>query len=258
MDRIPLKASDRTVFGKKVKNLRKAGKIPAHVFGNTKEVEHVEINAVDFARVFKEAGETGLINLKIGDDRTRPVLVKEVDTNPVTGEILHIGFYQVNLKEKVTVPVPFVLIGEGPESVKLGQTVVLQNLAEVNVEALPNDLIENIEVNIEPLKEVGDAITVADLSYDRETITVLAEPEEVVVKLDDAVTEEMKAMMEEQAAEQAAAQEAAEAVEGEEALDKADGEESAEGETAEGTESEGGEAGSESEAKPHNSEEPAK
>lgn len=259
MDRIPLKATDRTVFGKKVKNLRSSGKIPAHVFGNTKEVEHVEVDAVDFARVLKQAGETGLVNLKIGDDRTRPVLIKEVDVHPVTNEILHIGFYQVNLKEKVTVPVPVVLIGEGPESVKLGQTVVLQNLSEVNVEALPNDLIENIEVNIEVLKEVGDAITVADLSYDRSTITVLAEPEEVVVKLDDAVTEEMKAMMEEQAAEQAAAQEAAEAEEGAEAGEKAEGEEGAEGEAAEGAENtEGGEAGSESQAKSDNNTEESK
>lgn len=249
MDRIPLKATDRTVFGKKVKHLRKAGKIPGHVYGNTKEVEHVEISAADFARVFKEAGETGLVNLKIGEDRTRPVLIKEIDINPVTREILHVGFYQVNLKEKVTVPVPIVLLGEGPESVKLGQTVVLQTLSEVNVEALPGDLIENIEVNIEPLKEVGDAITVADLSYDRSTITVLAEPEEVVVKLDDAVTDEMKALMEEQAAEQAAAQEAAETAEGEEAGEKTEGEEGAEGEesaAAEGETKEGGEEGSES------------
>lgn len=258
MDRIPLKATDRTVFGKKVKNLRKSGKIPAHVFGNTKEVEHVEVSANDFARVFKQAGETGLVNLKIGEDRTRPVLIKEVDINPVTNEILHIGFYQVNLKEKVTVPVPIVLLGEGPESVKLGQTVVLQTLSEVNVEALPADLIENIEVNIEVLKEVGDAITVADLSYDRTTITVLAEPEEVVVKLDDAVTDEMKALMAEQEAEAAAAQEAAEAEEGAEAGEKTEGEEGAESEATEGESAEGGEAGNESETKPENSEESPK
>lgn len=261
MDRIPLKATDRTVFGTKVKNLRNAGLIPAHVFGNTKEVEHVEVSESEFKRVFKQAGETGLVSLKIGEDRTRPVLIKEVDMHPVTNKILHIGFYQVNLKEKVTVPVPLVFIGEGPESVKLGQTVVLEVLSEVNVEALPNDLIENIEVNIEVLKEVGDAITVADLSYDRETITVLAEPEEVVVKLDDAVTDEMKALMAEQEAEAAAAQEAAETAEGAEAGEKAEGEEgAAEGEeaSAEGETKEGGEAAADSEAKSEDSEEPAK
>lgn len=247
MDRIPLKASDRTIFGKKVKALRKAGKLPAHVYGNTKEVEHVEVDAASFAKVFKEAGETGLVNLKIGEDRTRPVLIKEVDIDPVSNQVLHIGFYQVNLKEKVEVPVPLVLVGEEVETVKLGQTVVLQTLSEVTVEALPTDLIEKIEVNIEVLKEVGDTVTVADLNYDHSTITILAEPEEIVVKLDDAVTDEMKALMEEQAAEQAAAAEAAEAEEGAEAGEKAEGEEGAEsesGESAEGDTKEGGEEGS--------------
>lgn len=211
MDRIPLKAIDREVLGKKVKRLRAQGKLPGHVYGNTKEVEHVSVIAGEFIKVFKQAGETGLVDLKIGDDRIRPVLIKEVDIDPVSDKILHVGFYQVNLKEKVTVPVPIVLVGEGPESVKMGETVVLQTLNEVNVEALPTDLIENIEVNIEVLKEIGDSISVSDLNYDRSTLTVLAEPEEVVVKLDTAVTEEMKKLLEEQEAEAAAA---AEAVEG--------------------------------------------
>lgn len=246
MDRIALKATDREILGKKVKNLRKEGKLPAHVYGNIKEVEHVSVNTQDFIKAFKQAGETGLVDLKIGEDRTRPVLIKEVDIDPVMGGILHVGFYQVNLKEKVTVPVPVVLIGEGPESVKMGETVVLQTLNEVNVEALPTDLIENIEVNIEVLKEIGDAITVADLNYDRTTLTVLAEPEEVVVKLDNAVTEEMKALLEEQAAEAEAAAEAAEPAEGTEGEsaeggEKVEGEEGAEG----GDAVEGGEEGSE-------------
>lgn len=241
MDKISLKALDRTVLGKKVKNLRKAGKIPAHVFGNIKEVEHVSVNAGDFAKVFKLAGETGLIDLKIGEDRVRPVMIKEVDVEPVKDQILHIGFYQVNLKEKVTVPVPIVLVGEGPESVKMGETVVLQTLNEVNIEALPTDLIENIEVNIQVLKEIGDSITVADLSFDRSKLTIHAEAEEVVVKLDTAVTEEMKKLLEEQEAEAAAATEAAEAeAGGGEEAGKVEAVESAEGEKTEG-----GEAGSE-------------
>lgn len=230
MDRIPLKASERTVLGKKVKNLRKEGFLPGHVFGNSAEVEHVSVRVEDFKKVFKKVGETGLVDLKIGEDKLRPVLIKEVDVDPVKDEILHVGFYQVNLKEKVEVPVPIILIGEGPESVKMGETVVLQTLSEVMVEALPGDLIEHIEVNINVLKEIGDAVTVGDLNYDRTTLTVKAEPEETVVKLDDAVTEEMKALLAEQEAEQAAAAEASEAAEGEvgEGEKKAEGEENAE------------------------------
>lgn len=238
MDTLTLKAIDREVFGKKVKRLRLEGKLPAHVYGNMKDVEHVSVDARDFIKVFKLAGETGLVDLKIGEDRTKPVLIKEVDIDPVTDGILHVGFYQVNLKEKVTVPVPIVLVGEGPESVKMGETVVLQTLNEVNVEALPTDLIEKIEVNIEVLKEIGDAVTVADLNYDRSKLAVLAEPEEVVVKLDSAVTEEMKALLEEQKAEAEAAVEAVEGVaEGVEGEAK-EGEEVAEGESSSAEESE--------------------
>lgn len=247
MDRIPLNAKERTVLGKKVKLLRKEGQIPGHVFGNIEKVEHVSVNKENFKKVFREAGETGLVDLKIGDDRVRPVMIKELDIDPVNDDILHIGFYAVNLKEKVTVPVPLVLIGEGPESVKLGETVVLQTLGEVEVEALPSDLIENIEVNIEVLKVIGDAITVADLNYDRSKLTVLAEPEEVVVKLDDAVTDEMRALLAEQEAEQAAAAEAteeAETAEGE-PVEKVEGEEGTEeGEPASAQASAGKEEGS--------------
>lgn len=230
MDKINLKAEERTVLGKKVKQLRKKGIVPGHVFGNTKEVEHVQVDAKDFIAVLRQAGETGLINLRIGEDKVRPVLIRETDFDPRSGDLTHIGFFQVNLKEKVQVPVPIVLVGEEPESVKMGEHIVLQNLSEVQVEALPGDLIENIEVNIEVLKQVDDAITVDQLNYNRELITVLAEGDEVVVKLAPAVTEEMKAMLEEADAEVAAAVEEA-----------AEGEEKTEGEEGETTE-EGGEA----------------
>lgn len=218
------------MLGKKVKKLRKEGIVPGHVFGNRKEVEHIQVKGLDFIKVLKQAGETGLVDLKVGDDRTIPVLVRELQHDPVSGDLLHVGFYQVNLKEKVTVPVPIVLVGEGPESIKMGETVVLQNLSEVSVEALPTDLIENIEVNIDVLEEVDDAITVDQLNYDREKLTVLAEPEEVVVKLAPAVTEEMKALLEEQEAEAAAAVEEAAVEEG---AEKAEGEVAAEGEAVE-------------------------
>ncbi len=215
MDKISLNAKERAVIGKKVKKLRDQGIIPAHVFGNKVETESVSVDGHEFLQVLKQAGETGVISLKIGEERVRPVMVRGLQVDPVSGKILNIDFYQVNLKQKVKVPVPLVLVGEEPESVKLGDTVVLQTLAEVEVEALPTDLVDNIEVNIEVLKEVDDAITVENLNYDRSLLTVLAEPEEVVVKLAPAVTEEMKALMEEQQAEAAAAAETAEEAEGE-------------------------------------------
>ncbi|MDO8498528.1 MAG: 50S ribosomal protein L25 [bacterium] len=208
MDRLSLKAAERTILGKKVKKLRRDGFIPAHVFGKKTETEHVSVQARDFAKVYDTAGETGLIDLKIGEEKVRPVLIREVQLDPLRGETLHIDFYQVNLKEKVQVPVPIELIGEEPEVVHSGEAVVIQPIGEVEVEALPAELPEKIEVDISKLKKIDDAILVSELLVP-EGVTIIADPETVVVKLDNAVSEEAQKLMEEEAAEAAAAVEAA-------------------------------------------------
>ncbi len=230
MNRIPLKATEREILGKKVAKLRREGFLPAHVFGNKVETEHVTVKLADFKKVYDEAGETGLIDLRIGEEKVRPVLIREVQVHAVTNAPLHIDFYQVNLKEKVAVAVPIELIGEEAEIVHKGEAVLIQPMTEVQVEALPAELPEKIVVDTTSLQAIDDAITVAQLQVP-EGVTILAEPEAVVVKLDTAVTAEMEALMEEAAAETEAAQEAAAAEEGGEAKE---GEESAEGETAVG------------------------
>ena len=218
MDKIILQADERAVLGKKVKLLRKDGVIPAHVYGKQVDTEHVAVKFKDFLPVFAEAGETGVIELKIGADKTRPVMIRGMQYDAVRGELLHIDFYQVDLKQKVTVPVPVTVVGgEDIESIKMGEAVILQPISEIEVEALPTDLIDNIEVNISTLKNIDDAITIGQLTYDRSKLTVLTDSEEVVVKLAPAVTEEMKKLLEEQAAEAAAA--AATAAEGEEGVE---------------------------------------
>jgi len=204
MDRLSLHATERTLLGKKVKNLRKDGRLPGHVFGKGVESENVLVTKADFLKTFHLAGETGLIDLKIGSEKVRPVLVREVQYDPVKDEPIHIDFYQVNLSEKVKVPLPLELTGEQPEKVHLGEAIVLQTLNEVEVEALPTDLIEKLEVDISSLKEIDDAITIGQLNYDREKLTIHAGSEEIVVKLAPAVSAETEKLLEEQAAEQAA------------------------------------------------------
>ena len=243
MDRLSLIAEERKILGKKVKALRRDGKLPAHVFGKGVEGENVIVPSKEFLKTFKEAGQTGLIDLKIGAEKVRPVLVREVQYDPVEGSLIHIDFFQVNLTQKVKVSVPIVLIGEQPGTVKLGEAIVLQTISEVEVEALPTDLVEKIEVDIASLKAIDDAITIAQLQFDRNKLTIAASDEEIVVKLAPAVTAEMEKLMEEQAAETLAA---ATEVTGEEKAATAEGEvtEGAEGEaTKEGeTSSEVGEA----------------
>src|SRR3990167_3953506 len=112
MDRLSLHAEERKILGKKVKNLRKEGKLPAHVFGKRLTAESVSVDGKTFLKTFKEAGETGLIDLKIGTEKVRPVMIREVQYDPVSGDPVHIDFYQVNLAQKVKVPVPLEMIGE--------------------------------------------------------------------------------------------------------------------------------------------------
>ncbi len=223
MDRLSLKADERTVTGKAVKRLRRDGFIPANVYGKKIESESVLVKVEDFRKVFAQSGETGLIDLKIGDEKTKPVLVRDLQFDARRGELLHVDFYQVNLKQKVKVYVPVVLIGDEPESVHLGETVVLNPLSDIEIEALPADLLDKLEVDISTLKEIDDSILVSDLKIDAEKITVVTAPEEVVAKLAPAVTQEMQELLEEQDAEAAAS---------------AEGETEGEAATEEGTESE--------------------
>lgn len=215
MDRLSLKAEERNILGKKVNRLRKEGKLPGHVFGKGVEGENVLVSLKDFLKTFHQAGETGLIDLKIGAEKIRSVLVREVQYDPIEGIPIHIDFYQVNLAQKVKVPIPLVLIGEDPEKVHLGEAIVLQTLNEVEVEALPADLVEKIEVDKAALKEVDDVITVGQLNYDKDKLTIHAQEEEIVVKLAPAVTAQMEKLLEEEAAEAAAAQAETVAEEGE-------------------------------------------
>lgn len=205
MDRLSLIAQERKILGKKVKKLREDGQLPAHVFGKGVEGENVLVSDKDFTKIFKQAGETGLIDLKIGAEKIRPVLIREVQYDALSGQPIHIDFFQVSLTQKVKVPVPLVQIGEQPEVVKLGEAIVLQTVNEVEVEALPTDLVEKIEVDISSLKTIDDAITVGQLNYDKAKLTISIAEDEVVVKLAPAVSAEMEKLMEEQAAEQAAA-----------------------------------------------------
>ena len=205
MDRLSLHATERKVLGKKVKALRRDGKLPAHVFGKGVDGENVEVVRGDFMKTFASVGETGLIDLKIGQEKVRPVLVRDVQYDPIEGTPIHIDFFQVDLSQKVKVPVPLVLMGDQPESVHLGEAIVLQTVNQVEVEALPSDLVEKIEVDISKLLAIDEAITIGELSYDKSKLTIHAPSEEIVVKLAPAVTAEMEKLLEEQAVETAAA-----------------------------------------------------
>ncbi|MBI5045363.1 MAG: 50S ribosomal protein L25 [Candidatus Levybacteria bacterium] len=204
-----LNASKRTVLGKKVKKLRKEGLLPANVYGKSLPSISLQLAMKDFVEVFKDVGETGLIDLMV-DGQKHPVLIKNVQFEFRNHIPLHADFYEVNLKEKVKTMVPLELTGEAL-AVKENIGTLIQPASEVEVEALPEALPEKIEVNIESLAAIDDQITVADLSVP-EGVTILTEEGQVVAKIAEIVIEEEP----EPVAEEGAEGEASEATDGEE------------------------------------------
>ena len=233
MQTVALKAEKRTVLGRKVKALRKQGLIPAHVFGKKVKTEHVQVAAGEFTKVFEKTGETGIIDLAV-DIQKKPVLVKNVQLHPVTDVPLHIDFYQVNLSEKVKVNVPLEIVGEAPAiHKKIG--LLLTPVTEIEIEALPADLPEKIEVDVAPFENVGDEIKVKDLKVDRSKIEIHTDEELVVAQIGELVTREMEEVEAEIEAEQAEATEEKVAEEGA-VPTEGEGEEAKETGAKEGTE----------------------
>lgn len=200
MKKYTLQGQKRELVGRKVKNLRAKGVVPATVYGKKISSENIAINASEFLKLYASTGETGLIELTVGSQMS-PVLVHTVQKHAVTGELLHVEFYHVDLKEKVHTKVPVVFIGEAA-AVSEKKGVLLTLSTEVEVEALPAELPEKIEVDVTGLAEVDQELKVGDLKVPS-GITILTDSEVIVVKVSELVS---KAAEEQAAAEDAAAE----------------------------------------------------
>ncbi len=202
MKKSSLNAQKRTLIGRKVKQLRKRGQLPASVYGKKVASISITVGIEDFERVFSEAGETGLVELQI-NNQTHPVLIKNIQLHPVNGKPLHIDFYQVDLKEKVKARVPLKIISAAPAvEQKIG--VLLQLLDELEVEALPTNLPEHIEVDISRLEKIDDVIKVGDLVLPSDVL-VLSDKDQELVKIGQLITKEAEALAQAEAAAAAAA-----------------------------------------------------
>lgn len=184
-----LSAKVRNIFGRKVKSLRRAGLVPANVFGKKSKSVALELDHKALIKVVSDAGETGLIKLSVdGESKARPVLVAGYAQDPVSGALLHVDFHEVDLTVKTTAAVPVETVGEAPAVKAGGLLVVLKN--EIEVEALPADFPDSIQVDVTTLEAIGASILVKDLKLDRTKVTPLVEDEEVVVTIQEPQKEE--------------------------------------------------------------------
>lgn len=183
MTKITLKSQKRELFGRKVNRLRKQGLIPANVFGNKINSYAVSVDNKEFTEVFKKSGETQIIDLD-----GKSVLVSNLQLDPVSGDIIHIDFRQVSLTEKIEAKIPVEVEGESPaEKQNLG--TVVQQIHEIEVEALPSDLPEKVTVDASALTEVDQAIFVKDLRLSNK-VEIKTDLELIVVKVEAPTVEE--------------------------------------------------------------------
>jgi large subunit ribosomal protein L25 len=188
MEALELKAEVRQITGKQVARLRRQGYVPAVVYGNNTENDLIQIEAKALRKVLGQAGTHQLIALQVGNKRPRMTLARDIQIDTVKRSYMHVDFYAVNMKEKVTAEVPVILEGVSP-AVKDLNGILVQGLNEIEIECLPSDLIAAIEVNIEGLAEFDDMITVADLKVPS-SITILSDPESMVAKVEPPRVEE--------------------------------------------------------------------
>lgn len=215
-----LKATTRQLVGKRSRRLHREGKLAAVVYGHATDATPLVLDRLEFQKVFVKSGRTHLVDL-IVDGKTEKVLVREIQTHPRRQGPIHVDFYQVNLEEKIRVEVPVHLVGESA-AVKRGDADVLQPIHALEVECLPTSIPEHFEVDLTPLAEIDDGLRVSELDVPG-GVTVLADPDELVVK----IVHKRELKIEEEVP----AAEAAVAAEGEEA--PAEGAEAAEEEQAE-------------------------
>lgn len=188
MGKIELQAEIRESVGKALNSLRKEGFLPSVVYGHNFETTPIQIKYADFEKVFKVAGESTLINLKIGD-REEPTVIKAIQKDPVTDKVIHVDFYKVNLLEKIKANVPVVVVGES-EAVKNGG-ILVKTVNELEVETLPQDLPREFKIDISVLNNFGDEIKIKDISVS-DKVEIQANPEDVVALVQEPRKEEVE------------------------------------------------------------------
>lgn len=204
-----LKTTTREVLGKKTRFLRRQGITPSHLFGHGIKSKALQCPTTELERIVARAGTTRLISLHVDDEKgPRMVFIREIQKDAVTSQLLHIDFYQVKMTEKMTAEIPIVFTGLAPALKGKGR-ILTHPVSHISVECLPDKLPSQIEVDLSPLEELQNAIHVSDIVLGPE-ITIITDPEQLVVKVGEVAAARIEEEEEEEAAAEAAEEEAAE------------------------------------------------
>jgi len=188
VDDLKLQAYHRDVQGKKTRFLRRQGITPTHLYGHDLESLTLQCDTEQLQHLIALAGQTRLISLEVDGKQPRSVFIREIQRDEITRQLLHVDFYQVKKGEKIAVDVPIVLSGEAPAMKEKGRMLV-HGITRLSIECLPDSVPPQIEVDLSPLEEVEQAIHVKDIVFSPD-ITVHADPDQLVVKISEAIIKE--------------------------------------------------------------------
>ncbi|OIP24263.1 hypothetical protein AUK11_03660 [bacterium CG2_30_37_16] len=214
-EKLMLKAAVREEKGK-ARALRRQGLVPAVIYGKGAKTINITIDGHDFSKVYKKSGHTGIIQVKVSD-KTKNVLVHELDHDGVSNHVMHVDFYAVKMNEKITAFVPLNFVGESPAVEELDGTLIRQK-DEVEVEAFPAELPNHIDVDLSMLVDFESVLHVKNLAVSAE-VKILTDPEEPIAMIEPPRSDDELAGLEEPVEEEVVAEgetEAAAGVEGEE------------------------------------------
>jgi large subunit ribosomal protein L25 len=181
MEQIRLMVQKRSVLGKQVRRLRREGWVPAVLYGHGVESLPIQALQGDLGGIVAQASLSRLIALQVGDEEApRVALIRDVQRDVLTEKILHVDFLQIQMAETLRTTIPLQLIGQSPVTEQRGG-MLLQGITEVEIECLPGDLVDAIEVDVSALLAIDQELTIADLTVPQ-GIEVLADPQEMVVR----------------------------------------------------------------------------
>jgi large subunit ribosomal protein L25 len=186
MDKIVLHATRRSVLGKQVGQLRRAGQLPAVIYGHNFTATPIVLDLHTTTLALAGITGTSIVYVEL-DGTENAALIREKQRDFIRGTFLHLDFLVISLTEKIRAKVSVVLHGVSP-AVKDFNGVVVTGLDAIEVEALPQYLPEKITVDISGLVKLGDSLHVRDLSLDQ-NVEILNHADEMLVIVKGTVEE---------------------------------------------------------------------
>jgi len=194
MEKVVIPAEKRDVVGKKVKTLRREGKLPAVIYGYGIDPISISLDAHSSSRTLARASSSTLITIEL-EGKQYPTLVREKQLDFIRNSLIHVDFLAVSMTEKITANVGIHVVGEAPAVKEFG-AILVTALTELEVECLPADLPENFTVDVSGLTEISSGVYVKDITPPP-NVEILTDPEEVIVVATAQAAEEEEEVEEE-------------------------------------------------------------